>query len=170
MLNEESSFITIHNDLLPKPTPKQSQVALAIALSQIDQNEAADETNIQQVLPSNQDQEKKHNNKKPKNCLFLHYTYEERLIMLRKDIHNAYQQTFENSNVNRVKLMVACRNNPKIKNEFIRRKRPHDRLRRHDFKKSTYSKPNNLPFSNSFTPLPLSLIETNNRGKSTTTL
>ena len=137
MLNKESSFTAIHNDLLPKPTPKQSQVASAIALSQIDQNEAGVETNLQQLLPPNQNQEKRQTRSKSENCLFLHHTYEERLNMLKKDIHGAYQNTFENSNVNQVKLMVACHNNPKIKNEFIRRKRPHDKLRRHDFKKST---------------------------------
>ena len=59
MLNEESSFVTIHNDLVPSPTPEPSQVALAIALSQTNQNEAGDETNLQQVLPPNQDQEKR---------------------------------------------------------------------------------------------------------------
>jgi hypothetical protein len=136
MLNEESSFITIRNDLLPKPTPKQSQVVSAIALSQMDQIETGEETKIQQVLSTNHNQEKRQNNRKSKNCLFLHYTYEERLIMLRKDIYNAYKTTFEKSNINSVQLMVACRNNPKLKNEVIRRKRPHDRLRRHDFKKS----------------------------------
>ena len=52
------------------------------------------------------------------------------------------------ADVNSDKWMVACRNNPKIKDGFVRRKRPHDRSRRHDFKKSTYYKPKTILLSN----------------------
>lgn len=150
MLNEESSFITTHNDLVPKPTPKQSQVALTIALSQIAQIEAEEATKRQQVLRTNQNQGKRQNNRYSKNCLFLHHTYEERLIMFRNDLHNAYGTTFEKSNVNSLQFMVVCRNNPKLKNEVIRRKRPYDQLRRRDFRKSKYQGSKTLSISNSF--------------------
>ncbi|CAF4191952.1 unnamed protein product, partial [Rotaria sordida] len=33
MINDESQFMLIHNEITPKPMPRQSQVALDIALS-----------------------------------------------------------------------------------------------------------------------------------------
>ena len=76
--------------------------------------------------------------KKLKRCLFLHTIHEKRLGRLRRDIHEAYQKTFTGPTINRVKLIVGNYNNTKAKSEFIRRKRPHIKFRRHDYKSSQY--------------------------------
>ena len=68
MLNEKSSLVTIHNDLVPKPTPEQSQVTSTVALSQADQNEAGVETKLQKVFPPNRDQEKRQHGRKSSRC------------------------------------------------------------------------------------------------------
>jgi hypothetical protein len=85
------------------------------------------------VIPSAKLPQKKKNSKQR---LFLHYTHEKRLKPLKRDIHEAYHTTFQNTHVNNVKLLVGCRNNQKAKAQFIRRKRPHVKFRMHDFKPS----------------------------------
>ena len=39
MLNNESQFLSIHHEIVPQPALQQSQVSLAIALSQISGNQ-----------------------------------------------------------------------------------------------------------------------------------
>ena len=70
----------------------------------------------------------------------VHYTHEKRLKLLERDIHEVYHNTFRNTNLDRVKLIAGYRNKQKTKAGFIRRKRPHDKLRQHNFQpgKSPY--------------------------------
>jgi hypothetical protein len=136
MIEDESQFIAIHNKIAPNPTHKQTQVASDTALSQLNDN---DYQELQKTTLPNPTVTKKDKKNKFKRCLFLHYTHENRLKRLKHDIHKIYKTTFTDPTLNHVKLIVGTRNNPKAKTEFIRRKRPHDSLRRHDFKPRKYS-------------------------------
>ncbi|CAF1497015.1 unnamed protein product, partial [Rotaria magnacalcarata] len=132
MITDESQFLAIYNRIAPTPTPRQSQVALDIASSQIEHFDQ--DNNQQNVLPMNPTVQKKERNKKFNNALFLHYTHENRLRPLKRDIHEIYESTFKHTSISNVNLIVGYRNNPKSKTEQIRHKRPHASYRRHDFK------------------------------------
>ncbi|CAF3986224.1 unnamed protein product, partial [Adineta steineri] len=133
MIQHENQFNAIHNKIAPTPTHKQTLTASDIALSQIPDNEYE---NLMQVQATNPTATNKNKKKKLKRLLFLHTIHEKRLISLKRDIHKIYNSTFYDTTVNGVQLIVGNRNNPKAKTEFIRKKRPHDSLRRHDFKPS----------------------------------
>jgi hypothetical protein len=91
MLNNESQFLSIHNEIVPQPTPRQPQVSLDVALSQItdDHNET-----LQQSIPPNPTVTKCNKKNKFKRRLFLHYTHENRLRYLKRDLHKIYHRTF----------------------------------------------------------------------------
>ncbi|CAF1496417.1 unnamed protein product, partial [Adineta steineri] len=131
MIQDENQFNAIHNKIAPTPTHKQTLTASDITLSQIPDNEYE---NLMQVQATNPTATNKNKKKKLKRLLFLHTIHEKRLISLKRDIHKIYNSTFYDTTVNGVQLIVGNRNNPKAKTEFIRKKRPNDSLRRHDFK------------------------------------
>ncbi len=135
MISNESQFITIHNQISPQPTIRQSQVAFEMSFSQIANENNEHMQNVIQVIPSAKRPQNKNTSKQR---FFLHYTHEKRLKLLKNDIREAYHTTFQKTDLNKVKLLVGCRNHPKAKAEFIRRKRPHAKLRIHDFKPSKY--------------------------------
>ncbi|CAM4987477.1 unnamed protein product [Rotaria socialis] len=129
---ENLHMFQLRFEFAPTPTPRQSQVALDIASSQIEHFDQ--DNNQQNVLPMNPTVQTKDRNKKFNKALFLHYTHEKRLRPLKRDIHEIYQSTFKHTIIRNVNLIVGYRNNPKSKTELIRHKRPHASYRRHDFK------------------------------------
>ncbi|CAF2038808.1 unnamed protein product, partial [Rotaria magnacalcarata] len=118
MITDERQFLAIYNGIAPIPTPRQSQVTLDIASSQIEHFDH--DNNQQNVLPLNPTVEKQDKNKTFNQALFLHYTHENRLSPLKRDIHEIYQSTFQGTNISSVNLIVAYRNNQKSKTELIR--------------------------------------------------
>ncbi|CAF1526152.1 unnamed protein product, partial [Adineta ricciae] len=133
MIKHAAQFVAIHDEITQKSTHRQSQVASDITLSQLHDT---DYEKFEQVTYSKEDMNTKtHKVTKFQRCLFLHYTYENRLRHLPHDIHETYKNTYTDSNLTQVKLIVGNRNNTKAKTGFIRRKRPHISMRRHDYKR-----------------------------------
>ncbi|CAF3780839.1 unnamed protein product [Rotaria sp. Silwood1] len=132
MLANEGPFFGIHNEITPTPTPRQSQVEFDIALSQLQRD---DKVPPKGVIPHTitTNKQKKKNARKG---LFLHFTYETRLKLLKQDLKEIYQNVFRTTPIANIQIIVGSRNNPKSKTEFIKSKRPHPRYRRHDFKPS----------------------------------
>lgn len=109
------------------PTRKQSKIATRIALSQI---EYYDDEIEQQQIPIQSILKKDHSQQQYKQALFQHYTHEHRLESLKHDIQQTYDTAFKNTVLHQVNLIIGCRNNPKLKDEIIKRKRPSDAIRR----------------------------------------
>jgi hypothetical protein len=126
MIDDESQFNFIHNEIAPTPTPRQSQVALDIEMSKTDDDET-EEQQVQPILNLKINKPRDKNNLKK--TLFLHYTHENRLTAFKRDIHEIYNLTFNDPSVRDVHIIVGNRNRPKAQNELIH-KRAKNSLRR----------------------------------------
>jgi len=106
----------MRNKLLGEPTPRQSQIALSAATADKDNDQTDDQIMEQQTTTD----------KKPTNYddkFFVHYTHEQRFNTLKKDMHQVYDDIFQNTPAMYAKLVVGTRNRRDEKNELIR-KRP----------------------------------------------
>lgn len=129
IITQERDFFNIRQRLITLPTRRQSQVAKQINLSQIeyyDNTVGQEQILIQSILTKDPKEQKS------TTALFQHYTYEHRLRFLTRQLHEIYQNTFNNIILQQINLIVGCRNNPKLKDELIKHKRPLDRLRAPD--------------------------------------
>ena len=64
------------------------------------------------------------NQKKFTKTLFIHYTHENRLEPLKRDIHTIYSDVFHGTNASDIRLIIGHRNSRSIECELIQ-KRPH---------------------------------------------
>ena len=58
---------------------------------------------------------------------FVHYTHEQRLNTLKRDMHQVYEHVFQNRPARYTRMVVGTRNRRDAKNELIR-KRPNRTL------------------------------------------
>ena len=115
-IDDEKQFLKMRNKILGEPTKRQSQIALSAATADLD-NVQTDEQIMQQQAATDQ---------KPTKCgdkFFVHYTHEQRFNRLKKDMHQVYDDVFQNTPAMYARLTVATRNRRDSKNELIR-KRP----------------------------------------------
>jgi hypothetical protein len=63
-------------------------------------------------------------NKKFEKTIFLHYTHEQRLDSLKRDIHKIYSEVFQGTEASDVRLVIGHRNSRNTQSELIQ-KRPH---------------------------------------------
>ena len=99
--------------LLSKPTIPEYQMASRIATS-IDLN-STDEINstLAQIQLAKQTKFEKR--------LIIHYTHEKRLQSNKKDIHNLWNQTFQQTPVTDTRLIVGTRNSRNMTRELVHR-------------------------------------------------
>jgi hypothetical protein len=122
--------------LLGQPTQRQSQAALSAATADIE-NDQTDEptTEKEKTTTTTTTANRPIYNKDDK--LFVHYTHEKRFQSLKRDMHEVYQNTFENSPAIYTKLVVGNRNRRNAQHELIR-KRPKKPLLQNKITQSTY--------------------------------
>ena len=66
---------------------------------------------------------KQHINKESKwlNNLIIHYTYEKRLSSYKQDIHEIWNQTFQQTPVTNTRLIIGHRNSKNLTKQLVRR-------------------------------------------------
>ena len=102
---------------MDQPTALQSKVARSVAAADIDNNQTNERTTeLKQV--SDDKTEKKSKNSKEK--LFIHYTHEKRFKSLPRNMHQVFENVFQNTNAMDLKLIVGNRNRREAKkNSYI---------------------------------------------------
>ncbi|CAF3368967.1 unnamed protein product [Rotaria socialis] len=118
-IDNENKYNHTRQKLLGLPTLRQSQVAMSAAQANIDNDEADDRLN--QPDESTKQPEKKTFNFDEK--LFIHFTHENRFHTYRKDLHQIYNDVFQQTPAMDTRLIVRNRNRRETQNELIR-KRP----------------------------------------------
>ncbi len=120
----------MRNKLLGEPTPTQFQTALSAATADMDNDQTDDQIMKEQTTTD----------KKPTNYgdkFFVHYTHEQRFNTLKKDMHQVYDDVFQNTPAMYTRMVVGTRNRRDTKNELIR-KRPKRTLLQNKIKKREY--------------------------------
>ena len=93
----------IRNKLFAQPSVKEIQMSRQIA-----------HIEAKQVVKSN----------KYDNTLFLHYTHENRLEPIKRDIHQIYKDVFQGTEASSIRLIIGHRNSRNIASELLQKK-PH---------------------------------------------
>ncbi|CAF3586434.1 unnamed protein product, partial [Adineta steineri] len=115
----QQQFIHTRQNILRKPTRQQSQIAISIATTDLD-NKSTNE-NVLHTTPilrteANKDTQLNKN-------IIVHYTHEKRFHSFKRDMHRILDDTFETQLNKDIKLIVGNRNRRNTQNELIR-KRP----------------------------------------------
>ena len=114
-IDDEKQYFDIRNKLLGEPTARQSQIALSAATADMDNDQTDDQIIKEQTTT----------NKKPGNYgdkFFIHYTHEQRFNTLKKDMHQIYDDVFQNTPAMYTRMVVGTRNRRDMKNELIRKR------------------------------------------------
>jgi hypothetical protein len=115
-MDDEKQFFKMHTKLISEPTQRQSQIVLSAATADLDNDQTDD-----QIL-----KEPTTTDRKPTNYgdqFFVHYTHEKRFNTLKKDMHQVYDDVFQNRPAIYIRMVVGTRNRRDTKHELIR-KRP----------------------------------------------
>jgi hypothetical protein len=117
----------MRNKLLGEPTSRQSQIELSATTAGMDNDQTDDQIIEQPTTTDN----------KPTNYgarFFVHYTHEQRFNTLKKDMHQVYDDIFQNTPAMYTRMVVSTRNRRDAKHEVIR-KRPKRTLLRNTITK-----------------------------------
>jgi hypothetical protein len=114
MINSQNDFDLIRCMLLNKPTIPEYQTA-----SQIEKTIAPNSKHVDEN-PSMQGRLTKQT--KFDTNLIIHYTYEKRLQSNKKEIHQLWNQTFQQTIAMHTRLIVGTRNSPDLTRELIHRR------------------------------------------------
>lgn len=115
LIDDEKQFFKLRAKLLAEPTNRQSQAA-SDAVS-------ADKDNDQSDAQIKQQETTKTSGKNYGDKFFMHYTHEQRFKTLKREIHQVYDNAFQNTPAMYTRMIVGTRNRRDMKNELIR-KRP----------------------------------------------
>ncbi|CAM4982819.1 unnamed protein product [Rotaria socialis] len=118
-IDDEKKYNHTRQKLLGQPTLRQSQVAMSAAQANIDNDGADDRLN--QPNESTKQTENKTFNFDEK--LFIHFTHENRFHTYRRDMHQIYEDVFQQTPAMNTRLIVGNRNRRETQSELIR-KRP----------------------------------------------
>ncbi|CAM4765387.1 unnamed protein product [Rotaria magnacalcarata] len=97
LINDEQKYFLLRKQILGKPTPRQTQVAMSAAMADID-NDPLDDDERQQP-----DTCKRKSEETISNCnetFFNHFTYEKRFETCKRDIHRSCCQTLNIETLN----------------------------------------------------------------------
>ena len=122
----------MRSKLLGEPTPRQSQTTLSAATADMD-NDQTDEQIMKEQATTN----KKSTNYGEK--FFVHYTHEDRFHTLKKDMHQVYDDVFQNTPAMYTRMVVTTRNHRDAKNELIRKRPKRTLLQNRITKSKCYS-------------------------------
>jgi len=93
----------MRSKLLGEPTPRQSQIALNAAAADMD-NDQTDDQIIQAQTTTNKQLTNINDE------FFVHYTHEDRFQSLKRDMHQVYDDIFQNTPAMDTKMAVDTRN------------------------------------------------------------
>lgn len=116
---DESRFLLHRTKLMGTMTARQSQVDHRITLSKLD--------NGMEPMIFNTNLRKQ---KKLQDRILLHYTHENRLQTMKRDIHEVFRQSFIGLGIDNLRLIVGHRNSPSIQRELIRKRPPINLLKK----------------------------------------
>ena len=113
MIHDVNEYLLLRQQLLNETTVTEYRRAARIAQN-IDYNN----------IPPNTDpliKAKLLKRKERADCILLHYTYEKQFSRYKREIHQIWDDTFQNTPIQATTLIVGSRNNPNISKELIRR-------------------------------------------------
>jgi hypothetical protein len=114
MLTNENDFAFIRHSILNKPTIPEYQIASRIAkATNVNSEEKVDNPLVKARLRK---QTKFDTN------LIIHYTHEKRFQNNKKDIHQLWNQTFEQTPVIDTRLIIGNRNSRNMTRELVHRR------------------------------------------------
>ncbi|CAF4674735.1 unnamed protein product, partial [Rotaria socialis] len=124
-ITNENEFLVMRNTLLPKLNVKERETQHRIAA--VPFNEETDNHNTEEKtarIPTILKQKKPN---KFKQAFFLHYTHEQRLHTLKRDIHKLYSEIFHDTIATDLRLILGHRNHRNTRHELVQ-KRPHQTM------------------------------------------
>ena len=130
MIHNENEFLFLRRQLLDQPTIHEHKRATRLA-QQFDYNKSY--LNLPPLVEA-----KLLKRQERANSIFLHYTHEKRFSHYKRTIHQLWNDTFHNTDVQTTKLLVGSRNNPNLCKEFVRRN-PFPKQRKQNNKRPTTS-------------------------------
>ena len=113
MIHDQNEFLLIRRQLLDQTSVGEHQRAARLA-----------QKFNYDYIPSNIDplvKEKLLKRKERGNAMIIHCAYEKRFADHGRRIHQIWDDTFQNTTVEGIKLIVGTRNNPNLSKELIRR-------------------------------------------------
>jgi hypothetical protein len=122
-IEHEHQFFTLRRSVLAKQTTREQQIEHKILPTGL-----KDETLNQKTVKAMSTRQEKQATKFD-TTLFLHYTHEQRLQSLKRDIHKIYAETFLGTPDEDVRLVVGHRNNPNISYELMQKRPPPSMLK-----------------------------------------
>lgn len=136
-MHNEQQFIMMRTRILQQPTVRQSQVMIYATRADIPDypTDHRDSRSTDQLRK----REDQNVTKVPR--LIIHYTHEKRFYAFQRDMHLIYKNTFKNTPVENVRLIVGYRNRRDAKHELIR-KRPQRKLLKNQVNSSEYTSRN----------------------------
>ncbi len=114
MITSENDFAFIRRILLTKPTIPQHQIASRIAqTTNVNSEEQVPYPSVKERLT-----EQTENNMN----LIVHSKHEKRLAANKKEIHQIWNQTFQQTPVMNTRLIIDNRNNHNLTKELVKRR------------------------------------------------
>ena len=123
VIKDENQYFAIRHKLRQEPSDKQTQAAKRASRIDI-RNELRFNKHITTTSMATAKQKI---NKKYQNCLIIHCRHEKRLETLKRDMHQIYNDIFNQTPAMDVKLILGHRNNQTTKHELSTNK-PDKRL------------------------------------------
>ncbi|CAM4976010.1 unnamed protein product [Rotaria socialis] len=124
-ITNENEFLVMRNTLLPKLNVKERETQHRIAA--VPFNEETDNHNTEEKTARIPTILKQNKPNKFKQAFFLHYTHEQRLHTLKRDIHKLYSEIFHDTIATDLRLILGHRNHRNTRHELVQ-KRPHQTM------------------------------------------
>jgi hypothetical protein len=113
MIHDENEFLILRQKLLDQPTVNEDRQAATIA-KKIDYNNIP--SNINPLVKA-----KLLKRRERANSIMLHYTHDKSFSHYKRIFHQIWNDTFYNTPIQIIKLIVGTRNSPNLSKELIHR-------------------------------------------------
>ena len=133
-VTDEDQYFILRQQLLKRPTTRQSQLLASVSTANTDSNHERDSHQIDRMSTSLQSTGDKTDYA---DKLIVHYTHEKRFHSFKRQMHQVYEDVFKNTPAMTVKLIVGSRNRSDARNDLIR-KRPQSSLLKNKLCASEY--------------------------------
>ncbi|CAF1682093.1 unnamed protein product, partial [Adineta ricciae] len=117
VITEMTKFFILHQKILAQPTARQTQVTRSMTAAANTTNESSEDSIA--IMPDNVTNLQRR--------FFIHYTHERRFRPFKRDMHQLYQNVFQNTPAMAVKMVVGNRNRRDNTQELVH-KRPKQSL------------------------------------------
>ncbi|CAF1655043.1 unnamed protein product [Adineta ricciae] len=131
VVTEMTQFFLLRQKMLAQPTARQTQVARSIAAAAAANTTDEPSEDLTTITHENVVHSRDRS--------FIHYTHEKRFRQFKRDMHQLYQNVFQNTPAIAVKMVVGNRNRPDNTKELVH-KRPKQFLLSNKYKKIKHLK------------------------------